>query len=81
MKVHFLPRFSQQFFALPHNVQKKVDKQITFLLRDMRHPSLHTKKYDESEDVWQARVDDHYRFYFKIIGDTYEMMFVIPHPK
>lgn len=81
MKVHFLPRFIQQFSALPQGVQKKVDKQIAFLLRDMRHPSLRTKKYDEVKDIWQARVDDHFRFYFKIIGDTYEMMFVIPHPK
>ena len=81
MKVRFLPRFTQQFSALPQSVQKKVDKQVAFLLRNMRHPSLHTKKYDETQDIWQARVDDHYRFYFKIIGDTYEMMFVIPHPK
>ena len=81
MKVRFLPRFTQQFSALPQSVQKKVDKQVAFLLRNMRHPSLHTKKYDETQDIWQARVDDHFRFYFKIIGDTYEMMFVIPHPK
>ena len=81
MKVHFLPRFNQQLAVLSPEVQKKVDKQITFLLRDMRHPSLHAKKYDEAQDIWQARVDDNYRFYFKIIGDTYEIMFVIPHPK
>jgi plasmid maintenance system killer protein len=30
------------------------------------HPSLHAKKYDEENDVWQARVNKDWRFYFTI---------------
>lgn len=59
----------------------KVDKQIGFLLTNLRHPSLRAKKYDEAQDIWQARVDGSYRFYFRIKGDTYELLSVIPHPK
>ena len=42
-----------------------------FLLRDLHHPSLRAKKYDEARDLWQARVTKGWRFYFKIVGDVY----------
>ncbi|HEY4476414.1 MAG TPA: hypothetical protein VJB69_00270 [Candidatus Paceibacterota bacterium] len=45
----------------------------------MRYPSLRAKKYDEGSDIWQARVDDHYRFYFQIKGDTYIIVNILPH--
>lgn len=46
------------------NVQSKFWKQLSFLLHNIRHPSLHAKKYDEQLGIWQARVDRNYRFYF-----------------
>jgi len=33
--------------------------------------SLHAKKYDEAQDIWQARVNRNWRIYFTIAGDTY----------
>ena len=44
------------------------------LVRDLHHPSLHAKKYDERKDTWQARVNRDWRFYFRIEGDTYLMI-------
>jgi len=38
-------------------------------------------KYDESHNLWQARVNRSWRFYFKIVGDTYIIEDIIPHPK
>jgi len=73
------PRFNKDFFDLPLEIQKKVDKQLLFLVSDIRHPSLRAKKYDEAGKVWQARVDDHYRFYFQVEGDTYIILRVKPH--
>jgi mRNA interferase RelE/StbE len=55
--------------------------QLAFLLSNLRHPSLRAKKYDEAIDIWQARVDDGYRFYFQIDGETYLLLSIIPHPK
>jgi mRNA interferase RelE/StbE len=52
-----------------------------FLEKDIHHPSLRAKKYDEAKDRWQARVNKDWRFYFKIIDDTYHVSAVIPHPK
>jgi hypothetical protein len=42
---------------------------------------LRAKKYDEAKDRWQARVKRDWRFYFKIEGDTYFIVDVLPHPK
>jgi len=35
---------------------------------------LHAKKYDEAKDVWRARVNGDWRFYFKIVDDTYRIL-------
>ena len=58
-----------------------MDKQIAYLVENLHHPSLRAKKYDEAQDIWQARVNQRYRFYFKIEGDTYWILSVTPHPK
>lgn len=42
---------------------------------------LRAKKYDEATDLWQARVNRDWRFYFTIAGDTYRIEDVMPHPK
>jgi hypothetical protein len=39
------------------------------------------RNYDEAADLWQARVNREWRFYFTIAGDTYRIEDVIPHPK
>ena len=66
---------------LPTPIRKALYKQAAFLVDNLQHPSLHAKKYDEGEDKWQARVNRSWRFYFKIVGDTYIIEDIIPHPK
>ena len=70
MKAAFSQRFTRQYKALSAERKAKFDKQLGLLLSNLRHPSLPAKKYDEARDVWQARVDEDYRFYFTIQGDT-----------
>jgi len=79
MKINALPAFDDAYVRLPQNVRTKVTKQITFLLVNLRHPSLRAKKYNETRNIWQARVDHAYRFYFKIEEDTYVLTDVIKH--
>jgi hypothetical protein len=50
-------------------------------LRDLNHPGLHAKKYDEARDIWQARVNGGWRLYFRIEGDTYVLESIRSHPK
>ena len=81
MNVQFAPRAKRDYDNLPPRIQRAVDKQLDFLLNNMRHPSLRAKKYDESNDIWQGRVNDDYRFYFRIVGEEYRILRIIPHPK
>lgn len=81
MKIFYSPYFKKSFKSLPAEVKKKFKKQISFLLENLRHPSLRSKKYDEKRGIWQARIDRYYRFYFLIKGDTYILLEIKPHPK
>jgi len=51
------------------------------VLDNLHHPSLRAKKYDETRDLWQARVNDDWRFYFRIVGDTCRLGEIRRHPK
>jgi mRNA-degrading endonuclease RelE of RelBE toxin-antitoxin system len=81
MNVRYTDRFERQYRALSEQLKAKVDKQIHFLMENVRHPSLRAKKYDEAREIWQARIDRRYRFYFQVQSDTYILLSVIPHPK
>ena len=71
----------KQYFKLPKKIQSLCDKQIDFLLEDYRHPSLNSKKYDKEINLWQARINKFYRFYFFIDEDRYIIVSIKKHPK
>jgi hypothetical protein len=81
MNVYLSQRAIETLAAAPLPVQKAFIKQINFMARSLTHPSLHAKKYDEANDRWQARINDDWRFYFTIQGDTYRISELMPHPK
>lgn len=63
------------------SIQRAFEKQVDFLLGDIRHPSLRAKKYDEALGIWQARINRSFRFYFLIHEDTYYIFSITKHPK
>jgi len=81
MNVALTERSVAALAAAPPAVQKAFIKQISFLARNLQHPSLHAKKYDESQGLWQARVNDDWRFYFIVSADSYVITSLVPHPK
>jgi plasmid maintenance system killer protein len=81
MNVALSDRALRAIADAPVAVRKAFHKQLSFLERDIRHPSLQAKKYDESRDLWQARVNLDWRFYFTIEGDMYRIQDITPHPK
>lgn len=81
MKLLYSGRARQDYRSLPKSVRKAANKQFNFLLDNLTHPSIRAKKYDESRDVWQGRVNKNYRFYFKIFGGNYEIIAILKHPK
>jgi hypothetical protein len=74
-------RSREDYNDAPRRIQKAFDKQVRLLAQNLLHPSLHAKKYDVAQDLWQARVNQGWRFYFIIDHDTYVIIRIIPHPK
>ena len=81
MTLRFTERADKDYAALPVIIRNAFAKQLGFLLSNKWHPSLRTKKYSEALDMWQGRVTRDWRFYFKIEGDEYVILSIIPHPK
>lgn len=81
MRLDPTQKFKENFKKLPRKIQEKFYKQANFLLRDLRHPSLRAKKYNEELGIWQARVDRNVRFYFLIKGEYYILLTITKHPK
>jgi len=80
MRLLYTERFRRSYAGAPSSIQKR-HKQLALLVENLRHPSLRAKKYDEVRDIWQARVNSGWRFYFVIRGDLYYLLDLIPHPK
>jgi plasmid maintenance system killer protein len=81
MRISYAERAEAALDDAPAAVRRALFKQLRFLAADLHHPSLRAKKYDEARDLWQARVNRDWRFYFTIEGDTYRIQAIMPHPK
>ena len=81
MILRFSTHFVRNHSKAPKAVQEAFAKHSQLLLHNLHHPSLHAKKYDEGRDLWQARVNYSWRFYFKIVGNAYLMEEIRHHPK
>jgi hypothetical protein len=79
--VEYSSRFKRLLAKAPQDVRSAFQKQVGFLLADLRHPSLRAKKFSERLDMWQARVNKDWRFYFEIDGEVYRLISIRSHPK
>jgi mRNA interferase RelE/StbE len=81
MRLLFTTHFNRAYNDAPKRIQQAFEKQSLLLLQNLRHPSLRAKKYSEAEDKWQARVNQDWRFYFRIVDDAYILTDITRHPK
>ncbi len=81
MRFLFTARALRDYRNLSSQRRLLFNKQITRLLQSLHYPSLHAKKYDERQDVWQGRLDGSYRFYFQIREDIYVILSIAKHQK
>ena len=81
MKWQHSARSRDDYANAPAQIQKAFDKQAHLLAENRQHPSLRAKKYTESLNLWQARVNRDWRFYFTVNDDTYLIMRIVKHPK
>ena len=78
MKITIAPEAAGQLSKLPKPIQKKANKQFTFLLTNYRHPSLRARKMGDSK-TYEARIDIHYRFTFQIEEENIYILIIGPH--
>jgi len=81
MRLQHTAHAREQFIRAPSDIRRAFRKQIKFLLQDLRHPSLRAKKYDRTNDIWQARITRGWRFYFRIEDDRYLILALMQHSK
>ena len=70
MKYIRTERFKKAAVKLPHEIQTKVAKAFLLFKDNPRHPSLGVKRVQGMPDVWEGRIDIHYRFTFHYEGDA-----------
>ena len=81
MDIFYRLSFKKELQDFPPPIQRKFAQQAAYLVKDIRHPSLRAKKYDETQGIWQARGTKYVRFYFLIEGNTYVLLNITYHPK
>ncbi len=81
MRLVFSVQFWQSYYQAPPEIQRAFDRRAVMLATNIRHPSLRAKKYDHANDIWQARVNSNWRFYFQIADDKYILHDIMAHPK
>lgn len=72
-------RFKKEFESLPPPIQQRARKQLALLLTNPRHPSLQIKKMKGYENLWEGRVTQHYRFTFRVEGETFLLLRIGTH--
>lgn len=63
MEIYFTQKAQRSYRKFPVEIKKKVDKQLRLLQQDLKHPLLNVKKMS-GYDIYEARVDWHYRMVF-----------------
>jgi mRNA-degrading endonuclease RelE of RelBE toxin-antitoxin system len=80
VRLVFTARAERDYDQLSPKLKAQADQQLDLLVRDLRYPSLHAKKYDERRDVWQVRISRDYRVFFRMVGDSYILLTLQKHP-
>lgn len=71
MTIRLTKPFHKAYRKLPVTIQKKVDRQLKLLETNLSHPGLQSRKMVNKANIWEARVNGHYRFTFQIQGDEF----------
>ena len=78
MKIFITTPAQKQLKKFPPDIKKKTHKQFQFLQTDVHHPSLRFKKMSGSE-IFEGRIDNHYRFTGKFVEEDFYITFMGTH--
>jgi len=67
-KFTWLPRFRRDYKKLTSQSQKRINQALLQMERDLKHPSLETKKLKGTNYIWEARASKSLRITFNLKG-------------
>jgi mRNA-degrading endonuclease YafQ of YafQ-DinJ toxin-antitoxin module len=76
--IQFLKPFIKDYAKLPVLQRQKVDRQLELLKKGLKHPGMNVRKM-VGRDIWEARIDYHYRMTFVVKGDVLQIRRVGTH--
>lgn len=65
----FTKKFKKEYQILPGEIQNNFDKKLSFLLEDIFHPSLRTKRIQGTKNRWEGSITMKCRFTFELHGN------------
>mgnify|MGYP001619375048 FL=1 len=69
MKITTTRRFDTEYASLASTLKKMIDRKLRLFQENSRHPSLHTKKMEGHNNIWEGRITKKSRFTFHIQED------------
>ena len=72
-------RFKKSVLNLDKRTREKLKKKLQLLVNDPRYPSLRVKKIKGTRSIFEARVEDSYRFTFEY-GEKKEIILRVVGP-
>ena len=63
MKIRRTNSFLKDYKSLPEGIQNRIDKQLSLLIKDWKHPSLRVKKL-KGTNIFEIRITEGYRLTF-----------------
>jgi mRNA interferase RelE/StbE len=79
LKLKRTERFKKSVLDLDQATREKLKKQLKLLVSDPRSPSLRVKKIKGTKSIFEARVNDSYRFTFEF-GEESEIILRVVGP-
>ncbi len=67
-KFIWLPKFKRDYKKLTPQSQKRINQALVQMERDLKHPSLETKKLKRTNTIWEARASKSLRITFNLKG-------------
>ena len=67
-KFVWLPKFKRGYKKLTPQSQKRINQALLQMERDLKHPSLETKKLQGTNSVWEARASKSLKITFNLKG-------------
>ena len=67
-KFIWLPKFKRDYKRLTLQSQKRINQALLQMERDLKYPSLETKKLKGTNSIWEARSSKNLRITFNLKG-------------